>query len=190
MISIPVFTQLVTFLHELGHALATIVTGGHVTSLQVNLDGSGLCTSSGGIGLFIICGGYLGSILFGNLMFYAGLKHKYLSRFLAAVLAICLTITSLVWFSTINSFLFTAGIGVVLLFLFVKFPWSGRAFMIITGAYSIFYILHDYQIGPSSDLRAFSNIAGLNPTLWMYIWLMLALVITMLFVGKLLVKRK
>jgi hypothetical protein len=92
MISIPVLTQLVTSLHELGHALATIVTGGHVLSLQVNLDGSGLCRNSGGIRLFVICGGYLGSTLFGNLMLYTGLKHKYLSRFLAAVLAIWLMI--------------------------------------------------------------------------------------------------
>ncbi len=183
MFSIPILTQLVTFLHELGHAATAIVTGGHVHSLQVNLDGSGLCTSSGGIQLFVICGGYLGSIFFGNLMLYTGIKFKYMSRFLAAGLAICLVFTSLAWFSTLQSFLFTAGIGAVLLFLFIKFPWSGRAFMIITGIYSIFYIIHDYQIGPSSDLQAFSSIAGLNATLWMYVWLVTALIITMLFLA-------
>jgi hypothetical protein len=189
MYSIPILTQLVTFLHEIGHATATIVTGGHVRSLQVNLDGSGLCTSSGGIRLFIICGGYLGSIFFGNLILYTGIKFKYMSRFFAAGLAVCLIFASLFWFSTLQSFLFTAGIGAVLLFLFIKFSWSGRVFMIVTGIYSIFYILHDYQTGPSSDLVAFSSIAGFNATLWMYVWLVTALIITMLFLGLTLKKK-
>jgi hypothetical protein len=188
--SIPGLTLLVTFLHELGHAIATIVTGGHVLALQVNFDGSGLTTSSGGIRPIIICGGYLGSIFFGNLMFYIGIKYKNLSRDMALGLAIGMIIASFSWFSTLTSLLFTLGVGIFLMVLFFKVPWSGRAFMIITGAYSIFYILHDYRIGPSSDLQAFSNIAGLNPTLWMYIWLVNALIITLLFTGRLLVKRK
>jgi hypothetical protein len=187
MFSIPGLTLIVTFLHELGHAVATLVTGGHVLALQVNFDGSGLTTSSGGILPIVICGGYLGSIFFGNLMFYAGIKYKYLSRYLAGALAIGMIIASFIWFSTLTSLLFTLGMGIVLMILFFKIPWSGRVFMIITGAYSIFYIIHDYRIGPSSDLQAFSNIAGLNPTLWMYIWLVIALVITLLFTGRLLV---
>ena len=32
---------LVTFLHELGHALGALITGGSVLALQVNEDGSG-----------------------------------------------------------------------------------------------------------------------------------------------------
>lgn len=147
-------------------------------SLQVNPDGSGLTTTSGGFQPLILCGGYLGSVLFGNIMLYMGIRHKHFSRILAAGLAILMVIVSLIWFSTLTSFLFTAIAGCALLFLFVKFSWSGRAFMIVTGIYSVLYIIHDYNIGPSSDLQAFASVAGLTPTIWMYTWLGVAVILT------------
>ena len=179
MIDIPVLTLLVTFLHEFGHALATMVSGGHVMHLQVNLDGSGLTTTSGGNQALIDCGGYLGSILFGNIMLFFGIRHKHLARIISGFLAICMIAASLIWFSTLTSFLFTAIVGIILLLLFVKVPWSGRLFLIFTGIYSVLYVLHDYRVGPSSDLQAFSHVMGLTPTIWMYAWLGFAVVITL-----------
>ncbi len=41
-------TMLVTFLHEFGHAMGAILTGGRVEGLQVNSDGSGYTTTLGG----------------------------------------------------------------------------------------------------------------------------------------------
>jgi hypothetical protein len=179
LMHIPVLYLLVTFLHEFGHAMACLISGGHVVALQVNLDGSGLCTTSGGNRALVTAGGYIGSVLFGNIMLWAGIRHKYLSRFLAGGLAICMVVVSLIWFSTPASFLFTAVVGGLLLFLFVKFAWSGRLFMVVSGAYSILYVLNDYRIGPSSDLQAFSAIMGLTPAIWMYIWLGMAIILTL-----------
>jgi hypothetical protein len=182
MNQIPILPLLVTFLHELGHALAAIATGGHVVALRVNLDGSGVCTTSGGIQAIVLMGGYLGSVLFGNIMLYVGIRHAFLSRVLSGLIAGSMILVSLIWFSTLSSFVFTALAGGLLLFLFFKVDWSGRAFLLLVGAFSILYVLHDYQIGPSSDLSAFAAIAGLTPLIWMYLWLGKALFITGLFV--------
>jgi hypothetical protein len=175
---IPILPLLVAFLHELGHATTCLITGGHVVALQVNFDGSGLCTTSGGNQALIDCGGYLGSTLFGNIMLYVGIKHRHFSRVLSGIIAMGMILCSLIWFSTLQSFIITAIIGGVLLFLFSKVAWSGRWFLIVAGVLSILYVIHDYRVGPSSDLEAFSSIAGLTPIIWMYLWLGAALAIT------------
>jgi hypothetical protein len=55
----------VTFIHEGGHALATVVTGGSVHAVQVNHDTSGLTLSRGGLGFLISMAGYVGTTAFG-----------------------------------------------------------------------------------------------------------------------------
>jgi hypothetical protein len=176
--NIPILPLLVAFLHELGHAMTCLVTGGHVLALQVNFDGSGLCTTSGGNRALIDCGGYLGSVLFGNIMLYVGIKHRHFSRILSGLIAVGMVLCSLIWFSTLSSFIITAVIGGVLLFLFTKVAWSGRWFLILAGTLSILYVIHDYRVGPSSDLEAFASVVGLTPLLWMYLWLGVAVIIT------------
>jgi len=52
-------TLLVTFLHEFGHALGALITGGEVVSVQVNPDGSGLTMTRGGSRAVILMGGFL-----------------------------------------------------------------------------------------------------------------------------------
>jgi len=41
------FKLLVTMLHEFGHAMGAIVTGGDVESIKINADGSGWCKTAG-----------------------------------------------------------------------------------------------------------------------------------------------
>lgn len=176
--NIPILSLLVTFLHEFGHAIASLLTGGHVSALQVNMDGSGVCTTSGGNSMLITAGGYLGSILFGNLMLYFGIKHKDFSKFLALALSVVMVLVSGVWFSTLQSFALTFSTGLLLAVCFLKIAWSGRVFMVGSGAYSVLYVIKDYNVGPSSDLQAFSGVMGLPPTVWMYLWLVGALLIT------------
>ncbi|MGF1471959.1 MAG: M50 family metallopeptidase [Rubrobacteraceae bacterium] len=57
-----------TFVHELGHGLAAVLTGGHFQRFAVNPDLSGSALSSGGIRWIIASAGYVGSALFGGLL--------------------------------------------------------------------------------------------------------------------------
>ena len=59
------FALFVTLLHETGHAIATIGTGGSVANLQIASDLSGVTLTRGGIMALIAPAGYLGATLAG-----------------------------------------------------------------------------------------------------------------------------
>ncbi|MBR9727087.1 M50 family metallopeptidase [Shewanella intestini] len=68
VISIP-FKWFESFFHEISHGIATILTGGFVSSIQLFPNGAGLCTSHGGVAIIISFSGYLGAALWGYLIF-------------------------------------------------------------------------------------------------------------------------
>ncbi len=59
-----------TYVHEAGHGLAAILTGGQVVGFAVSANGSGLATTIGGARWLILPAGYLGAALFGSLLYY------------------------------------------------------------------------------------------------------------------------
>ena len=91
-------TMLVTFLHEFGHALGAILTGGTVEGLQVNPDGSGYTTTRGGSPGIVLMGGYLGSAILGNILFRIGARHHQLAQGTLLAMAIFMGLAGLVWF--------------------------------------------------------------------------------------------
>ena len=72
------FRIFVTFIHEGGHALAALLTGGSVHSLTVSVDGSGeVYSATGGVvsRLFVSSAGYLGAMTFGALLLWL-VRHR------------------------------------------------------------------------------------------------------------------
>ncbi|MCU0512315.1 MAG: M50 family metallopeptidase [Anaerolineae bacterium] len=61
----------VTYVHEAGHSLMALATGGEVIRFVVSPDGSGLAVTAGGSRALILPAGYLGAALFGSLLFFA-----------------------------------------------------------------------------------------------------------------------
>lgn len=59
----------VTFVHEAGHSLAALLSGGQVQGFRVFANGSGVATTLGGNPALILPAGYLGAALFGSLLF-------------------------------------------------------------------------------------------------------------------------
>lgn len=174
---ISVLTIFVAFLHELGHAFGAIITGGGVVSLQVNPDGSGVCTTSGGIRSVVEASGYLGSILFGNVLVYIGIKHNRAAKILLYCLGWILLISSFVWFSTWYSLMYTSVAGLLVLFFTAKVgPIFSKVITVLVGIYSVIYILIDYNVGPTADLESFSGVVP--AAFWMYVWLLIAIGIT------------
>jgi hypothetical protein len=64
------FRLFVTYVHEAGHGLAAILTGGQLNRFEVFANGAGLAYTSGGIRALVIPAGYLGTALFGAVVFY------------------------------------------------------------------------------------------------------------------------
>ena len=65
------FRLLVTFVHETGHGLAALISGGRFLGFVVYENGSGLATTAGGNPLLVLPMGYLGAALFGSALLYA-----------------------------------------------------------------------------------------------------------------------
>jgi|SRR5215203_581833 len=103
----------VTFIHESGHALVAVVTGGSVQSLTIASDGSGevYSASSGMIGgLLTSSAGYLGTTAFGVLMLFL-IRRSFspnkilaaLGIFVAAMTAIFAVISPIFNFLSLNT---------------------------------------------------------------------------------------
>jgi hypothetical protein len=185
-------TLLVTFLHEFGHALGAIVSGGAVKGLQVNLDGSGFTQTRGGNPGLILMGGYLGSVLLGNLLLRIGLHHGRSTQATLLVLAGVMVFAGFVWapwwqavrpdtdlsMGALVSTLILIGFAALLVFLALRTSWD-QDILLFFGVAAVLYILQDFNQGPSSDLAQYERYIGLfSARVWMYVWLVLAVAIT------------
>lgn len=78
----------VTYVHEAGHSLMAIVTGGEVRSFVVSANGSGYAITAGGSRALILPAGYVGAALFGSLLFYLANRLPRAGRLLAVALGL------------------------------------------------------------------------------------------------------
>jgi hypothetical protein len=168
---------LVTFLHEFGHSLAALLTGGGVNRVQVSADGSGFTETVGGWRALILMGGYLGSAVFGNLLFYIGVKKPHLASKTLYVLAVLMLFTGLWWFNSLFTTILLALFAVAAMLLAKKPNWAGNALMFL-GLASIIHIIEDFNVGPTSDLAQYAETIPLVPaSVWMYVWLAIVLLL-------------
>lgn len=84
LINFP-FRLLLTMVHELGHGLAALLTGGQFLRFEIAPSGAGLAYTTGGWRLVIIPAGYLGVALFGAILIILGRSHRA-SRMALAVI--------------------------------------------------------------------------------------------------------
>lgn len=167
-------TLLVTFLHELGHALGALLTGGSVVGMQINPDGSGYTITRGGSQGVTLIGGYLGSAVLGNLLFRIGARHQALTHHTLLVLAGLMILSGVIWFQSLNSTALLFVFGLLLGFIALKTNWDQDVLMFL-GLAAVLYIIQDFDTGPRSDLVMYEKVVGFFPyQVWMYLWLGLA----------------
>lgn len=168
----------VTILHELGHALGGIITGGKVEYVRINYDGSGLASVLGGNIPIIVMGGYVGSALFGNILFYIGVKAGKMARVTLYLIGAIMIFSALFWFSHLFSSISQIIFGLVAIGLAYK-KWIMPEILMFLGIASLVYIIQDFNGGPSSDLALYAErVRFLSPKIWSYIWLGIVLILT------------
>jgi hypothetical protein len=168
-------TLLVTFLHEFGHAIGAGLTGGNIQGMQINTDGSGVTTTLGGNRAVTLLGGYIGSALFGNLLFYIGAKLDKYHRVTLVFLGGLMVFAGIFWYESWQSTLVLIAFGVGLYFIARHAEWVSWALMFF-GIASTLYIIQDFKYGPSSDLAQFEATVGIFPvSIWQYLWLGVAI---------------
>ena len=178
-------TILVTFLHEFWHSFFTILTWWWVKNIQVNPDGSWFATTYWGLKAFVLMWWYIWSAIFGNLLLYIWAKKEEVSKFVIFFLAFIMFLISIFFinftFSGIISSLLLISLAIFLVFISIRIKQDSfnRIFLMFLGITSIFYIIEDFNVWPSSDLKKFSDIFVFIPEfIWMIIWLIIVIFIT------------
>lgn len=97
---IRVFTVL---LHELGHAVAGLLTGGDVAYIKVFSNISGRCAASG-LRPVVLAAGYIGAMAFGCLILLAAARTAY-DRSVSAAIGVAVLLVTFLYIRNIFGFL-------------------------------------------------------------------------------------
>ncbi|GIU26806.1 M50 family metallopeptidase [Shewanella schlegeliana] len=174
VISVP-FKWLESYFHELSHGLATIISGGAVSHIELFPNGAGLCFSQGGWPLLIGFAGYFGAALWGYLIFMFATWPRGI-RVSFAILGGAVVLTTLLWARD----LLTISILVTLAVLFLlplklkqnRFLASGLrviALMIILNALASPVVL--LGLDGQGDANMLAQQSWLPAWFWVAIWL-------------------
>jgi hypothetical protein len=178
----------VTFIHEIGHALAALATLGGVNRVELKANGSGVTFTQGGLGLLISSAGYLTTTLYGSglLLF---LRRERNARVAAIGTGALLLLMTALFGGNIVAWLagLVFGAGCVLLGLkgqpkLVHFCMSFLAVQCVLNAfYDLRTVLYLSAFDPAfpTDARNMSEATGgfLPPVVWAAGWVLLSTVV-------------
>ena len=191
-----------TFVHEGGHALATLLTGNSVQSLTVSPDGSGMVwsRSTGWFSqLFISSAGYLGTTAFGvGLLAWMRFGRSsrlalYLCAGAVGVLTIIFGFLAPIWNLlenvTVGSMLFTifsgtvltVGLAAIAYFGSIKWINFALAFLAVQSLLNAIFSLRDLFFVSAftsghSDAANMAAATGIPSIIWVFIWIGLSIV--------------
>ena len=185
--------MLVTFIHEGSHALMAILTGGSVSSISIQPDGSGLTQSylAGGLPQVLVASaGYLGASLYGAALIGflrrgVSAKRLLIITSIAVALATTAVFKGLLFTGNIFGLIWGVLLTAVLLFAALKLPTNAAnwvaAFVGVQCALNAFYDLHTLFTLSVSTMRPTDAMAMAQSTLipapfWAGLWMLSALV--------------
>ncbi len=128
----------------------------------------------------ILMGGYLGSAILGNLLFYIGARGKKMANITTYLLAGFMIIAAILWFNSLYTTGFLLVFALVLYLIASKTSLDSELLMFL-GLACILHIIQDFNVGPRSDLEKYAEIMPFIPvSVWMYLWLAVALFFTLI----------
>ena len=173
----------VVFLHETGHALATVFTGGRVVSMVVTPWESGYVEYVGGMPVVITSAGYVGSALFGGLLLRLAGRPRWATTTFTG-LAVLFSLVTL-WFVR-NPFGIVFGLGtaaVCSILVWKRFP--GVHYLLdVLAVMSTLYALYDLsdflRIGAMTDAVILAQMTRLPAFLWALLWSVISLLVVII----------
>jgi len=164
--------MLVIFFHELSHGLAAVLTGGTIKEMSLTPGEGGHAVTTGGNVFLIVSAGYLGSLVFGILLFLLALRTD-LDRLTLGILGVILIGVSLIYMRG----LFPIGFGVLTGAVFVAIAYFlhrdvSDLLLRVLGLINLIYIPYDIfsdtlaRSSARSDARILSEMVG-GPTMFM-----------------------
>lgn len=171
----------VVLIHEISHALSAILSGGKVIAFNIGFDLSGKCETESGNNILIATSGYLGSLLFGLLIFYSTYNKK-IGKWLLIIISILILITSVSLMQNF-SIILLAVLYSVLLFVSAFFlqiridSYILKLFGMLSCVYVLFDIKEDILSKNSaiSDASILSELINVPTIMIGLIWLIISL---------------
>lgn len=109
---------LVVFFHESSHALATLLTGGSVKELIINPQQGGHVISQGGNTFIIFSAGYLGSLIWGVIIYLTSVKTHY-DQIIMTLLGVIIIAITILFGRNLFSWVFGIITGMIMI-------WTGK----------------------------------------------------------------
>jgi phosphoglycerol transferase MdoB-like AlkP superfamily enzyme len=170
-----------TFFHELSHGISALATGGSIHRIELNVNGSGVCTTSGGSQFLILFSGYAGSSLWGTLIYLsAAVRKNRLTRSLALIFIAVNVLVLVLWSKDVTTMLILAVMSSLFLLSFSVRNTIFRHYVIYFIA--IYVVLNSirspldlFDGRAIGDGAALSNITMLPELFWIAIWYSIAI---------------
>jgi hypothetical protein len=168
-----------TFVHELGHGFAAVLTGGDFIRFEVRPDLSGTAWSHGGLRVVVASSGYVGSAVAGGLLVL--LHQRWLSaRALLLGLGAMLALSCLLFIGNLFGAVAGLGLAALLLLAGLHLNESWRDVLLATlalqlvldGFNSLFTVLHlSSGTGCSTDAHTMAELTFIPAPLWALAWI-------------------
>lgn len=174
---------LIVFFHESSHALMTIATGGQVIELEIDRMQGGHVISAGGNRFITLTAGYLGSLIWGVVIYLLAVGSKYDKAIMFCLGIIIMAVTTL-FVRDLFAFGFSGLTGLFMILVGVKAPMQINDIILrVIGVTSMSYVPLDVysdtiaRTSLRSDAFMLAEEFGGTTVLWGTIWLLVSVVI-------------
>ena len=191
------FRLLMTIVHELGHGLTAVLTGGEFIRFVVYPNGAGLAFTQGGWRFLVIPAGYLSVALFGAGLILLGRSAKWSRLILALIGALMIyfalryggpTLLSGEVFAGALTIISGVVFGVLILLVAVKSPPGGIVFLLHLLAFQAALTAFSDLIGliglstrvfnaPENDALSMAQLTYIPAMVWAIVWAAAALIL-------------
>ncbi|MGN7438603.1 MAG: M50 family metallopeptidase [Alcanivorax sp.] len=168
-----------TFFHEISHGLASILTGGRIVSIELNINGSGWCRSVTNLRLFTTFSGYFGAVIWGGLIYVMAdnASPKSADRIAMLILGL-IGMTMLLWARDVVTWGILGIIAVpFIIILKTKELVAEQVFMRFAGIYILLNAikspLHLLRSETGGDAATMQSLTLLPQFIWVMIWVIL-----------------
>ena len=174
---------LIVFSNDSSHALMTIATGGQVIELEIDRMQGGHVLSTGGNRFIALTAGYLGSLIWGVVIYLLAVGSKY-DKAIMFCLGIIIMVVTTLFVRDLFAFGFSGLIGLFMILMGVKAPMQINDIILrVIGVTSMSYVPLDVysdtivRTSLRSDAFMLAEEFGGTTVLWGTIWLLVSVVI-------------
>ncbi len=171
----------VVLLHEVSHAVAAVVTGGHVDRIVLDPYQGGAAYVAGGNAFVTLSAGYLGSLVWGVLLVLAAQATWMRTRVLTGFIGAVVLLLTILYVRSLFGVVFGLAFGAAMLIVARKLSEeTNRMIVLVLGLTSALYAILDIKSDIldrphlRSDAAMLAEITGIPTTVYGIVWIVIA----------------